>query len=563
MSAGSVRRRRRASSCRWRMRPARRERQSHGRRGERVSPTPSHGRYLRLPTLLPVSPRAPAVRRRCRSEPRRGPAGAQARRSPRKRADDPRPDHAPGRRSPSPLRRPRRAGPGPPPSPASVELAGLERGVLHSGLRPGAVRPRPSSFTRSRLRPARRGRCCSSSTRGRAAGSPPRSSFPLPSAGDGSWRARTTRCRTAPSIPTSAPSRHVPRPRGAAAGRHPAHLRAGPRRRHPRLGRRPEDRPAGRRDLGRRAAARQLRARAGEVRRAEAGRTDFNHDPTRDLDALAARGRHAHRLEFFDGSRDEWISAAEAARAVAWMELVAMREQRRATDRDAAGAAPTTSRARTRSWPPTTGSAPGAGSRRPPKSAAASRTWPSPSGAPRRSPTTRWFSARSRTRTGAPPSRKPPGAASPPSTPSCARRSRCRRCSDSSGSSACPRCTRPRPCRGRAARLGGARWRSSVSSSARPLRDLFAAKDWSRALVGLELALRPLQTTPRSATTSPARRPARGAGPRRWPRCAEPSTSACPVPSRWLLDEDLAALRGDPGFDALLERARTGSSPRP
>lgn len=71
---------------------------------------------------------------------------------------------------------------------------------------------------------------------------------------------------------------------------------------------------------------------------AEAGTTDFNHDPTRDLDALAARGARPHRLEFFDGTH-EWFPAAEAERAVAWMELVAMGEQRRPSDPAVAGRA--------------------------------------------------------------------------------------------------------------------------------------------------------------------------------------------------------------------------------
>jgi dienelactone hydrolase len=64
---------------------------------------------------------------------------------------------------------------------------------------------------------------------------------------------------------------------------------------------------------------------------AEAGTTDFNHDPTIELDELAAKGSRPHRLEFFDGPHG-WFDAAEASRAVAWMELVAMKEGLRPVD---------------------------------------------------------------------------------------------------------------------------------------------------------------------------------------------------------------------------------------
>lgn len=64
---------------------------------------------------------------------------------------------------------------------------------------------------------------------------------------------------------------------------------------------------------------------------ATAGTTDFNHDSTRALDALAAAAHQPHRLEFFDGGHT-WFAAEDAARAVAWMELLAMRQGRRATD---------------------------------------------------------------------------------------------------------------------------------------------------------------------------------------------------------------------------------------
>jgi tetratricopeptide (TPR) repeat protein len=64
---------------------------------------------------------------------------------------------------------------------------------------------------------------------------------------------------------------------------------------------------------------------------AAAGRHDFNHHPTRSLDELAGRGLRAHRLEFFEGEH-AWFSAEEASRALAWMEVVAMREGRRPAD---------------------------------------------------------------------------------------------------------------------------------------------------------------------------------------------------------------------------------------
>ena len=64
---------------------------------------------------------------------------------------------------------------------------------------------------------------------------------------------------------------------------------------------------------------------------ASAGTTDFNHEATRELDRIAAHGKRAHRLEFFDGEHS-WFGAGDAERALAWMEVVAVREQRRAAD---------------------------------------------------------------------------------------------------------------------------------------------------------------------------------------------------------------------------------------
>lgn len=58
---------------------------------------------------------------------------------------------------------------------------------------------------------------------------------------------------------------------------------------------------------------------------AAAGRTDFNYEPTRQLDALARKGGSPHRFEPFEGPHS-WFDAAEAERAVAWMEAQARRD---------------------------------------------------------------------------------------------------------------------------------------------------------------------------------------------------------------------------------------------
>ena len=68
-----------------------------------------------------------------------------------------------------------------------------------------------------------------------------------------------------------------------------------------------------------------------------AGRGDFNFTPSLRLDELAARGERAHRFESFAGPHS-WFTSAEAARAVAWLEIVAMGEGRRAADRGIAEA---------------------------------------------------------------------------------------------------------------------------------------------------------------------------------------------------------------------------------
>jgi len=61
---------------------------------------------------------------------------------------------------------------------------------------------------------------------------------------------------------------------------------------------------------------------------ATAGRTDFNHGPTAELDALATRAGVPHRLEYFDGAHT-WFPSAEARRALGWFEVLAMRDGRR------------------------------------------------------------------------------------------------------------------------------------------------------------------------------------------------------------------------------------------
>jgi dienelactone hydrolase len=64
---------------------------------------------------------------------------------------------------------------------------------------------------------------------------------------------------------------------------------------------------------------------------ATAGTHDFNYHRTRALDELAGKGSRAHRLEFFEGGH-AWLGAEDAARALAWMEVVALREGRRPAD---------------------------------------------------------------------------------------------------------------------------------------------------------------------------------------------------------------------------------------
>jgi dienelactone hydrolase len=77
---------------------------------------------------------------------------------------------------------------------------------------------------------------------------------------------------------------------------------------------------------------------------AAAGETDFNYLPTRELDRAAQRAGLAHRLEFFPGPHS-WFDAAEAERAVAWLELIAMRDGLRPRDEAAIDAALASERA--------------------------------------------------------------------------------------------------------------------------------------------------------------------------------------------------------------------------
>ena len=64
---------------------------------------------------------------------------------------------------------------------------------------------------------------------------------------------------------------------------------------------------------------------------ATAGDRDFNYYEMRALDADLTRARAPHRIVFFAGVHD-WPPASSAGRAVAWMELTAMRAGTRAPD---------------------------------------------------------------------------------------------------------------------------------------------------------------------------------------------------------------------------------------
>lgn len=62
-----------------------------------------------------------------------------------------------------------------------------------------------------------------------------------------------------------------------------------------------------------------------------AGDTDFNNREMRLIDALLEREGKAHRFQQFTGDH-RWISRELAREAIAWMELIAMKEQRRVRD---------------------------------------------------------------------------------------------------------------------------------------------------------------------------------------------------------------------------------------
>jgi dienelactone hydrolase len=62
-----------------------------------------------------------------------------------------------------------------------------------------------------------------------------------------------------------------------------------------------------------------------------AGATDFNNRDMRVIDAALEREKKTHRMEVFDGGH-RWMSSVDARNAIAWMELMAMKEQRRARD---------------------------------------------------------------------------------------------------------------------------------------------------------------------------------------------------------------------------------------
>jgi len=62
-----------------------------------------------------------------------------------------------------------------------------------------------------------------------------------------------------------------------------------------------------------------------------AGRTDFNYLPTGELLELAEHGDRPARFQPFPGPH-AWFDAAEAARALDWLEVVAMLEERRPVD---------------------------------------------------------------------------------------------------------------------------------------------------------------------------------------------------------------------------------------
>ncbi len=66
---------------------------------------------------------------------------------------------------------------------------------------------------------------------------------------------------------------------------------------------------------------------------AAAGEADFNYQPTRELDRLAAKAGVPHRLEFYPGPHS-WCPAELARTAVTWLEILAMRDGLAPVDRE-------------------------------------------------------------------------------------------------------------------------------------------------------------------------------------------------------------------------------------
>ena len=62
-----------------------------------------------------------------------------------------------------------------------------------------------------------------------------------------------------------------------------------------------------------------------------AGRADFNYMEVKGIDERLGRSRVPHRMEFFDGGH-QWPPADVAVAAIGWMELLAMKDGRRARD---------------------------------------------------------------------------------------------------------------------------------------------------------------------------------------------------------------------------------------
>lgn len=64
-----------------------------------------------------------------------------------------------------------------------------------------------------------------------------------------------------------------------------------------------------------------------------AGHSDFNFLQVKNIDATLADGKSPHRVEFFDGGH-QWPPSDTVVRALGWMEVVAMKDGRRARDLD-------------------------------------------------------------------------------------------------------------------------------------------------------------------------------------------------------------------------------------